>query len=74
MINLKIILKIEIKLMYIMKENIGQIQIYMNCIDGNLKKFSQDKTIGIIICNQNNNYVTKYCSDDMIIVREYGLV
>ena len=34
----------------------------------------QDKTIGIIICKQDNKYVIKYCSDDRIIVREYELI
>ena len=56
------------------KRDIGQIQIYMNYIDENLRKFNQDKTIGIIICKQDNKYVIKYCSDDRIIAREYELV
>ena len=56
------------------KEHIGQIQVYMNYIDQNIKKISQDKTIGIIICRENNEYVIKYCSDDRIITREYEVV
>ena len=43
-------------------------------IDENLRKINQDKTIGIIICKQDNKYVIKYCSDDRIIAREYELV
>ena len=46
----------------------------MNYIDQNIKKISQDKTIGIIICRDNNEYVIKYCSDDRIITREYEIV
>ena len=46
----------------------------MNYIDGNLRNLNQDKTIGIIICKQDNKYVIKYCSDDRIISREYKLV
>lgn len=65
---------IELKVTELKKEHIGQIQVYMNYIDENLKKFNQDKTIGIIICKQNNKYVIKYCSDDRIIAREYELV
>ncbi|MGN1323347.1 MAG: hypothetical protein ACI4VT_05050 [Bacilli bacterium] len=45
-----------------------------NIIDENLRKINQDKTIGIIICKQDNKYVIKYCSDDRIIAREYELV
>ena len=65
---------VELKITELKKEHIGQIQVYMNYIDDNLKKINQDKTIGIIICKQDNNYVIKYCSDDRIIAREYELV
>ena len=65
---------IELKVTELKKEHIGQIQIYMNYIDENLRKINQDKTIGIIICKQDNKYVIKYCSDERIIAREYELV
>ena len=65
---------IELKVTELRKEHIGQIQVYMNYIDQNIKKISQDKTIGIIICRDNNEYVIKYCSDDRIITREYEVV
>ena len=65
---------VELKVTELKKEHIGQIQVYMNYIDKNLRKFNQDKTIGIIICKQDNKYVIKYCSDDRIIAREYKLV
>ena len=52
------------------KEHIGQIQVYMNYIDNNVKTINQDKTIGIIICMKNNQYIIEYCSDDRIIARE----
>ena len=40
---------VELKVTELKKEYIGQIQIYMNYIDNNLKKINQDKTVGIII-------------------------
>ena len=46
----------------------------MNYIDKHLRKINKNKTIDIIICKQNNEYVIKYCSDDKIIAREYKLV
>ena len=46
----------------------------MNYIDEHLKKVNQDKTIGIIICKQDNKYVIRYCSDNRIIAREYELI
>ena len=65
---------IELKVTELKKEHVGQIQVYMNYIDNNLKKLSQDSTIGIIICKKENNYIIEYCSDDRIIAREYALV
>ncbi len=58
---------IELKITELKKEHIGQIQFYMNYIDRNLKKINQDKTIGIIICKQDNE-VEKY--KDKIYTRD----
>ena len=65
---------VELKVTELKKEYIGQIQVYMNYIDDKLRKINQNKTIGVIICKQDNKYVIKYCSDDRIIAREYQLV
>ena len=65
---------IELKVTELKKEHIGQIQIYMNYIDKNLRKINQDKTIGIIICKQDNKFIIKYCSDYRIISRVYELI
>ena len=43
---------VELKVCELRKEHIGQIEVYMNYIDKNIKKISQDKTIGIIICRE----------------------
>ena len=65
---------IELKVTELKKEHIGQIELYMNYIDTNLRRINQDKTIGIIICKKNNKYVIEYCSDNRIISRTYNLV
>ena len=65
---------VELKVTKLKKEHIGQIEVYMNYIDKNLKKSNQDKTIGIIICKDNNEYIIEYCSDKKIIARKYELV
>ena len=65
---------VELKVCELRKEYIGQIEVYMNYIYRNIKKISQDKTIGIIICKKNNKYVIEYCSDNRIISKEYILV
>ena len=65
---------VELKVTELKKEHIGQIQVYMNYIDNNLRKINQDKTIGIIICKQDNKFIIKYCSDSRIISRIYELI
>ena len=65
---------IELKVTELKKEHIGQIQVYMNYLDNNLRRYNQDKTIGIIICKKDNKYVIEYSSDPRIISREYELV
>ena len=65
---------VELKVTELKKEHIGQIQVYMNYIDNNLRRINQDKTIGIIICKKDNKYIIEYCSDKRIIAREYEIV
>ena len=65
---------VELKVSELKKEHIGQIEFYMNYIDKNLKNINQNKTIGIIICKKENNYIIEYCSDDRILAREYELI
>ena len=62
---------VELKINELKKEYIGQIEVYMNYIDDNLRKFGQTKKIGIIVCKVDNKYVIKYSSDKRIISREY---
>ena len=65
---------VELKVTVVNSNHTGQVQKYMNYIDKNIKTIEENKTVGIIICKQNNEYVIKYCSDDRIIAREYELV
>ena len=65
---------VELKVTELKKEHIGQIEVYMNYIDSNLKKINQDKTIGIIIVRKNNKFIMEYCSDKRILSKEYALV
>ena len=62
---------VELKVTELKKEHIGQIEVYMNYIDKHLRKVTQDKTIGIIICKKNNKFIMEYCSDSRILAREY---
>ena len=50
---------VELKVTELKKEHIGQIEVYMNYVDKNIKTIYQDKTIGIIICKKNKQSLTK---------------
>lgn len=73
-IKFKCYVVIELKVTKLNSNHTGQIQNYMNYIDKNIKGMDDNKTVGIIICKQDNEYVIKYCSDDRVIAREYELV
>ena len=73
-IKFKCYVVVELKITELKKEHTGQIMTYMNYIDKNIKTIEENKTVGIIICKQDNKYVIKYCSNDRIIAREYELV
>ena len=65
---------VELKVTELKKDHIGQIEVYMNYIDKNLRNPMQDKTIGIILCKKDNKFIMEYCSDERIHIREYNLI
>ena len=65
---------LELKVTELKKEHIGQILVYMNYIDNNLKKPGQNPTMGIIICKKNNKFIMKYVTDNKILEREYKFI
>ena len=73
-IKYKCYVVVELKVTELNSNHTGQIQKYMNYIDKNIKSIDDNKTVGIIICKKENNYVIEYCSDDRIIAREYELI
>ncbi len=54
--------------------SVRQLQVYMNYIDKNIKEINQSKTIGIIMCTENNGLIIKYSSDPRIIARTYKII
>lgn len=73
-INFNCYVVIELKITELKKEHIGQIKLYMNYIDNNLKQINHNNTIGIIICRKDNQFIMEYCSDERIFNREYILI
>ena len=65
---------IELKVIELKKEHIGQISTYMHYIDKFVKDKFHDKTIGIIITRKDNKFIMKYSSDERILSRVYQLI
>ena len=65
---------IELKIIKLKASDIGQIKLYMNYIDMNIKKDYMNKTIGIILCKENDDIVIKYVTDERIFTSEYCLI
>ena len=57
---------IELKVTELKKEHIGQINMYMNYIDRNIKDEYHSPTIGLIICKKDNYFVIEYSSNPNI--------
>lgn len=73
-IKYKCYVVVELKITELKKEHIGQIEVYMNYIDKNIKTIEEYKTIGIIICKRNNRFIMEYCSDDRILTKEFQFI
>ena len=65
---------IELKIRKLIPSDIGQIKYYMNYIDYNIKKSYMNKTIGLILCKENNEIVIKYVTDERILMSTYKLL
>ena len=65
---------VELKINKLTKQDIGQIMIYMNYVNENIKNINHDNTIGIIVCKEKNKYLIKYSTDKRISATTYELV
>lgn len=65
---------VELKVTESKKDHLGQVMVYINYIDKNIKNIYQDKTIGIIVCKRDDKYLIEYSSDNRIKVTTYELV
>ena len=62
---------IELKIKDLKKEDIGQLQFYINYIDLELKKPHHNPTIGILICKKGDKNIEKYLNTDNIKITTY---
>ena len=51
---------VELKVVGVNKNHLGQIMVYMNYINKHVKSINQEKTIGIIVCRRDDKYLIEY--------------
>lgn len=65
---------VELKTTRLKKEHIGQVMIYMNYVDKNIKEALDNKTIGLIVSKEGDDYIIKYSSDNRIYNTSYVVI
>lgn len=73
---LKCFVIIDLKIGKVTHQDIGQMQMYVNYYDRNIKSKEENKTIGILLCTNKNQIVVKYTlpeDNDTIFASEYRL-
>ena len=65
---------IELKVREFRKEDVGQILLYMNYIDKEVKSITHNKTMGIIITKEVDKFVVRYVNHDNIAISSIDLV
>ena len=64
---------VEVKVTKMKPEYIGQVQKYVTYIDTHVKVITSEKTIGIVICKEDNKFVMRYCTSPNIYTTTYEL-
>ena len=64
---------IELKVREFRKENIGQIRVYMNYIDKEVKTINQNSTMGILITKEVDKLVARYIDNSNIALPIYEI-
>ena len=65
---------IELKTRKIKKEDIGQLEYYINYVDKNMKKENFNPTIGVLVAKEGNYLVMKYCTNKNIYKTTYKII
>ena len=73
-IKLNCYVVIELKLRSSKKEDKAQMEFYMKLVDDNIKEAHHNKTIGIIITKESNEFIVNFVSSDDIIPLSYELM
>ena len=67
---------IDLKIGKLKHQDIGQMQMYVNYYDREIKTETENPTIGIILCKENDDFVIEYTlpeKNKQIFAKEYKL-
>ncbi len=67
---------IDLKIGKITHQDIGQMQMYVNYYDREIRQESENKTIGILLCKEKNDIIVEYTLpewENLIFAKEYNL-
>ncbi len=73
---LKCFVLIDLKIGELMHQDLGQMQMYVNYYDREIKNKDENNTVGIILCKETNQAIVKYTlplDNKNIFAREYKL-
>lgn len=73
-IELNCYVVVELKLRSLKKEDKDQIEFYMKLVDEQIKKPYHNKTIGILITKESDEFVINFVRNDTIIPLDYKLI
>ncbi len=65
---------VELKVRKLKVEDKAQVEMYMKLVDENIKKSTQNKTIGIIISKEQDKFVANFIKSDKLIPLTYELI
>ena len=73
-IELNCYVVVELKVRKLKVEDKAQVEMYMKLVDENIKKATQNKTIGIIISKEQEDYVVNFVRSNDLIPLIYEIV
>lgn len=72
-IKLNCYIVVELKLRELKKEDKAQMEFYMKLVDEQVKEAHHNKTIGIIISKESNNFIANFVESENIIPLNYKI-
>lgn len=65
---------VEIKTKENKSKDIGQLEMYIEYVNKNIKKINHNKTEGILVVEKENNFIIEYITNENIYVTRYELI